>query len=299
VTGADAVAAILGGWLLGLLGCLGIAPMYLLARDRWGAAAGVCAAALCASLPALILFAPSVTQLVALSAAMAIYFFHLALWRRSARWAAAAGAMWSIAALTSLALLVLPVLVAAWIIIERVVAHSDVAQPPPAVPAVWRIAIPWVAGSLALFAVAYVAAGINFPAIVRSALAAHREVTTQAFARTYSRWLGWNLIDFWMFLGAGLGLWIVRQLWAEVRCRGSATPLLWAVVFTVIALDVSGVVRAEVGRIWMFLMLPAAAAAARFVSSRARPELALGIILAAQMLQVWAFARYLALFVVL
>jgi len=300
VTEAEAAAAVLSAWLLGLLGCLSVVPIYLLARGRWGAEAAVCAAALAATIPSLILFAPSVLQLVTLETAFVLYLLNLAWSRRSAGWAAAAGAIWTTAALTSLAMLAIPLLLVAWALIELRVERSRGPNGSP-----WRVAVWWIAGALALFALAYLGLGINFPAIIRSALGAHREVTTRAFARTYSLWLGWNLFDFWMFLGAGLGAWLLRQMWIEGlalmrrRQQASLTALLWATVITLAALDVSGVVRAEVGRIWMLLMLPAAAAVGRCVSTTERADLALAVLLVAQLIQIYAFQTHLALFVVL
>jgi hypothetical protein len=299
VTGPETVAAVLAAWLLGLLGCVSIAPIFLLARDRWGDAAAVCAGALTAALPSLILFTPSILQLVTLEAALALYVFHLAWSRGSAAWGAAAGAMWAICMLTSLAMLAVAPLLVAWVLIGRFGGQDQ------RWASAWpKIAAAWIGGALGVLAVAYLALGINFPAIMQSALSAHREVTTRAFARTYWRWLGWNLFDFWMFLGAGLGLWLARQMWAEAAAAARGYPkawtaLLWALAATLVALDLSGLVRAEVGRIWMFLMPPAAAAAAAYITSRERPDLALGIILAAQLVQIYAFQSRLALFVVL
>ena len=299
VTDAEAAAAVLSAWLLGLLGCLSVVPIYLLARGRWGAEAAVCAAALAATIPSLILFAPSILQLVTLETALVLYLFHLAWSRRSAGWAAAAGAIWTIAALTSLAMLAIPLLLVVWALIEIRMERT-----PKSGGSLWRVAGWWIAGGLALLALAYLALGINFPAIMRSALGAHRDVTTRAFARTYSLWLGWNLFDFWMFLGAGLGAWLLQQMWVEGRAlirrqQASLTPLLWATVITIAALDVSGVVRAEVGRIWMFLMIPAVAAVGRDISTTQRGDVTLAVLLVAQVIQIYTFQTHLALFVVL
>jgi len=299
VTRAEAVAAILSAWLLGFLGCLSILPIYFLARQRWGDHAAVCAAALSAAVPSLMLFTPSILQLVTLETALALYLFHLAWSRCSMAWGVAAGAMWAVAALTSLAMLALLPLLVVWAAFERFAGAKGEGM----ARKWWRVIPAWLGGAGAVLALAYLAVGIDFPAIVGSALGAHRDVTTRAFARTYWRWLGWNLFDFWMFLGAGLGLWLLRQMWGEVAAlargqKASVTPLLWALALTLAALDLSGVVRAEVGRIWMFLMLPAAMVAGRYVASGRQPEAALGIVLVAQLIQISTFERHLALFVV-
>lgn len=296
----EAIAAILAAWRLALLGCLTVLPVFFLARGRWGDRPAICAAALCSAIPSLILFTPSILQAVTLQAALALYLFHLALSRRSAVWAVAAGAMWTFAALTSLAVLALVPLLAIWALVELLsVANHDRHK-----GSSWSLAAGWLGGAVSVFVLAFLILGINYPAILGSALGAHREVTTQAFARTYSRWLGWNLFDFWMFMGAGLGLWLLWQVIGEIAAlrrlqSTSVTPLLWATVLTIVALDVSGVVRAEVGRIWMFLMPPLAAAVGRHIASREGAEVALALLLAAQLAQIWAFQQYLALFVVL
>jgi hypothetical protein len=196
-------------------------------------------------------------------------------------------------------LAVVPLLVV-WAAVDRLTAAGGNRR----TRMLWSLAAAWIASALGLFVLAFLLSGINYPAILASALGAHREVTTQAFARTYSRWLGWNLFDFWMFLGAGLGLWMLWQMGEEIaalrrRQFSSLTPLLWAAVLTIAALDLSGVVRAEVGRIWMFLMPPAAVALGRYVASLERAETVLALLLAAQLIQIWAFQQHLALFVVL
>jgi hypothetical protein len=295
-----AIAAILAAWRLAILGCLTVLPVFFLARDRWGDRAAVCAAAFCATIPSLILFTPSILQAVTLETALVLYLFHLALSRRSRIWAAFAGATWTIAALTSLAVLAVVPLLVVWAAVDRLTAAGGNRR----TRMLWSLAAAWIASALGLFVLAFLLFGINYPAILASALGAHREVTTQAFARTYSRWLGWNLFDFWMFLGAGLGLWMLWQMGEEIaalrrRQFSSLTPLLWAAVLTIAALDLSGVVRAEVGRIWMFLMPPAAVALGRYVASLERAETVLALLLAAQLIQIWAFQQHLALFVVL
>jgi len=120
------------------------------------------------------------------------------------------------------------------------------------------LALPIVLGYLLL--------DIDFWAIVKTAFSAHSEVTTTSFRRTYWKWVIVNLLDFGGALGVTAIVWLCwsgRRLAArnDHLRRGEVTPLalLLAWALTLLLLDVSGVVRAEVARIWMFLLPPGAA----------------------------------------
>jgi hypothetical protein len=67
----------------------------------------------------------------------------------------------------------------------------------------------------------------------------------------------------------------------------------------VLALDVTGLVRGEAGRLWMFLLLPAAVPAGAAIARAGRGvTLAMMATLAMQVLQVLVFKEILSLFVV-
>jgi hypothetical protein len=87
---------------------------------------------------------------------------------------------------------------------------------------------------------------------------------TQTHHRTYGAWLLYNPVDFAMFLGVPLavfafrGVIVLRENWThEVMWR-----FMVAFLITLVALNLTGVTRGEVARLWMFLMPVAAALAA-------------------------------------
>lgn len=104
------------------------------------------------------------------------------------------------------------------------------------------------------FALTYAAVrlifGFDLYAVTSHGLSAHKEVTT-AFKRSYLAWLLINPVEFAAFCGlpiivlAGLG-------WREERTR----PLILSSLATFALLDISGFVRGEVARIWLFLLPP-------------------------------------------
>ena len=96
-----------------------------------------------------------------------------------------------------------------------------------------------------------------------------------------------NLVEFAVFLGlpaAVAVVWGMPQVWADLRRRSG--PLMPAylgasALVVLLALDLSGIVRGETGRIWLFFapfLMPVAARAAMPDERDARPFLiALGL----------------------
>ncbi|MBZ0266694.1 hypothetical protein K8I85_00925, partial [bacterium] len=123
--------------------------------------------------------------------------------------------------------------------------------------------------------------GLDWIAVFRECLVAAERVQSLGHGRRYATWVVWNLWDFALFLGIPLTVvWLgrVRDEVAERRAtphllenrRTGAlrdpdvfeAPFALALLAAVLALDVSGRILGETGRIWMFLMPMAVAAAA-------------------------------------
>lgn len=104
--------------------------------------------------------------------------------------------------------------------------------------------LPWIA--LAVFT------GYDPVASFRAALGQHGEIAVAS--RSYGTWLVWNPYDFLLLLGpAVLGMAAVC-LWRRERRLSADRVLTWAWWALLLLLIVSGTVRGEVGRIWLFLM---------------------------------------------
>ncbi len=112
------------------------------------------------------------------------------------------------------------------------------------------VAFPWLLGWLLW--------GMYFPELFAASLHQHFALVTHA--RQYAIWVWANGVDVALWLGPGLLLLgVVGSVWAWMRRQrndwmwdvATASLAFWAVI---ILLDVSGVSRGEVGRLWLFLM---------------------------------------------
>jgi len=111
--------------------------------------------------------------------------------------------------------------------------------------------IGWMAlGFLLTHALVGVTLGFDLFWVIAHGLVAHREVTV-AFERSYFGWLILNPLDF----ATLSGLPICVLAWAG-RGEERSRCLLLAFLLTLGALDISGMVRGEVARIWLFLLVP-------------------------------------------
>jgi hypothetical protein len=103
----------------------------------------------------------------------------------------------------------------------------------------------------------------------RAAIAAHRAMAVAT--RGYATWVGWNLYDFTLFLGPAvlaLALVALRPVAPGGRsCRWG----IWGFWGLLALLDLSGSVRGEVGRIWLFFMPFAGLFAAAAISVISAP----------------------------
>ncbi|HXU46688.1 MAG TPA: hypothetical protein VN783_14265 [Thermoanaerobaculia bacterium] len=244
-------------FLLVLASALAALPLYRLAL-AWGlseTAAGL-AAALWLAVPARSLFTPSLDQALALVPILATA---LAAGPGRAR-ALAAGAVIALGCFTSYGLLgALPLVM--WIAAtapDGPEAPSGFALRPRLVRAAATGAgflLPWLALALA-----------GYPAWerFRDALATHRSMAVAT--RSYPLWLAWNPYDFALLCGPAVVILAVAALF--VFRRGALGRGLLGAAGLFLLLWLSGSVRGEVGRIWLFEMpfacLGTAAAIDRF-----------------------------------
>ena len=249
------VYAVWCAWLAGALGALAAAPVYLLGARLCGREVGIAAAGIYALVPSQALYFPELDPLLALFAACALAVFVAGVQRRAWALYAAAGAILGLGLFVSFGLLpvfavaAIYALLCAWATGER---------------RAWREAgasIAWLAG--AALAVQLLLAGVfrTQPlAILAFGLGTHRHIA-EAFHRQYLPWLGANIVEFGLFFGwplFALLLWRLVALGGERpgALQNKANALGLAALATLALVDVSGTVRGETGRIWLFFMPP-------------------------------------------
>jgi hypothetical protein len=287
---ADAAAALAAPFVISLLGALSLWPLYLLARHLTSPETAACSTALASGMPALLLFGAS-PDLIVLAVAVTALCLSQSAWAsflRPGRPRLAASLLAFLAGLSlalglflSLGLLPLVGWLALWMAIGIALTDSRGAAAKRAGP----LAIAGLAGFVALYLVLYLSLHYRPVAVAREALLAHRSVTDVEAPRSYWKWLVMNPAEAMVFAGLPLA---VMSIWSAARRRAgtprspSAFLLAWLIVCAL--LDISGTVRGEVGRIWLFLMWPAALAAGPWL---ARVRNRAGVVALLVLLSVW------------
>jgi hypothetical protein len=292
----DAVAAIASALLLALAGSASIVPVYLLARQLSTARAALCAAALTASLPALLLLPASADQLVLLLAALTIWLAYAA-WRHSNPLLSLLPGI-SLAAGTFVTLGF--AIIGVWLVLWAALGVLGASGRAEATRRLLRRAGIALCGFAAAYLALFLTTGYRAWAVAYFGLIAHRQATTVEFPRTYWKWVLMNPVEMTVFAGLAL---VVAALWSWPGVRRAAPRLLRAFLFSwlivLAALDLSGAVRGEVGRIWLFLMWPLALAAGERLSRAQRYAAPMMLLVIMQLAQALAMRGYLTMYDIL
>jgi len=273
-------AALWCSLLLAFCGALTVVLVYRLGtllRDR---TTGLVAAGLFSTVPSLLFFFSTLDQLLLLLATTTLWGLVEGLVGK--RWwaSALAGGVWGGALFISFGMLP----VGLWVLL--MVALYGVTRRLSGREAV-KHGVAFLSGMGGLWLGLALAWAWQPVATLRLGLAAHAQVNV-GFQRTYGTWVGLNLLMFAVFLGLPLSVQVLRSgrdLPRLVR-EGDGIALLFAAALTtLLLLDLSGQVRAEVERIWLFLMPPFALWAARWLHERPAGEFRLTATLAFQLTQ--------------
>ena len=254
------------GMLLPFFGGLAVWPLFAFGKRVVGSKSAALAALLFPLLPLFAMWPAQWDQIYPLLLLLGLYFAHAGLasrfsTTRGSAQAATSMSVWrvwlagvplSIASFFSVGNFVLMVIVglygAAWLIGNRRLKSA------------FPVLIAFIFGSLSVWIAYAVIYGVNPLDVIATGSRLAFESTTGN--RTYGTWLIGNPLDFAVFLGVPL----VMALLAGVVSRrmnsaagtdkpvetGSHLALNVATFGTLLALIVSGIVRGEVGRLWMY-----------------------------------------------
>ena len=289
-TPGDALAAILSGWLLSLCGALSLLPIWALTRLRYGDHAAWWAAALFAFVPSLALFGIEIDQLLLLLSALTVYLAYAGWVRQQPLLSAAAGLVFVGAVLVSFGALALAPFLAIWGALG--LARDRSARRAARALAFCGSALAGAGAGVLAF---LLLTGCSLLTLISTGLSAHR--TGLAFPRSYWQWVLFDPVEFAAFLGAPLAIWALLAVFSKSEGGSATDNLLMAWLLSFLALDLSGVVRGEVGRIWLFLMFPPVIGAAGFLDRRVRlPRAGFALLLAALFFQTYQMKANLQLF---
>jgi 4-amino-4-deoxy-L-arabinose transferase-like glycosyltransferase len=254
-----AVLAALAVWafLPLVAGALSVVPVYGLGRRLYGERAGRLAAVLAAGLPSLLIFAPTPDQLFAFLSAGTVLAWLVAMERESGLYSFLAGTLLSLATFLSLGNGALALVIVLLLI----------ANPESKIQNLKSLLL-FAAGVSLFWLLYWIGWGVAPWEVARVGLDQHYELVTSQ--RRYSWWVGYNLIDLLLFAGPlVVGGFLLRAIQAGRRFVGgqsrTADHLALALGLLLLALDVSGTARGEVGRLWLFLMPLLAVVAAGYV----------------------------------
>jgi hypothetical protein len=278
--------------LLPLLSALTAWPLHRLATGLGlEPGAALLAAALWLTVPARTVFTPSLDQALPL---LAVTAAALVVTGSRGR-ALLAGGLLALSVFFSYGYLAVVPLVGLLTLTPKTPAADETGGKTP-----WLRAARWDQGLL-------VAAGFVLPWIVlalltgydpwasfRSAAEQHRTIAVAS--RSYGTWLAWNPYDFLLLLGPAVLILAAASLLGRSHegWRPAFRTLAWGWWALLLGLLVSGTVRGEVGRIWLFLMPFACVLAAGDAARRWSPrgfwcglllvlEIVLGLVLAANL----------------
>jgi hypothetical protein len=287
--------ALLGDLVLLFLGALTSWPLARLAEHLGlPPLAAARAALLWALLPGCDLMTPQFDQALALPAAASTLMLLEAAGSTSG-WVLAARA--GLAGLSGGVALFVSYGAAAFLAIGGLAALAAVTPPARSTDRLARLVAP-----AALAAVVAGLAAFGLPALLghqplramRTALAIHREIYTAP--RSYPLWLAYDLLDLAVFLGLPVAVLALWHAVGSLRRALSGTPLdaaerfALAAVAGVLALDLLGVTRGEVGRIWIPLMPFLLVGALTGEEGRGvGPSIVLGVLVAACTLAIAAY----------
>jgi len=251
------IAGALPGLLTPLVGALAVWPLYAFGKKVVGARTALFAAAVFPVLPLFAMWPAQWDQLYPLLLFTSLYLVHTGLESRSAGRLFLAGVPLSIATFFSVGNFVLAALVGlyglVWLMTNRQ-ATKPQSNLGVLVPS-WLIFFGLGCASIWLaYAVLY---RVN-PLDVISAGSRLAYASTTG-SRSYGVWVVWNLIDFAIFFSVPLVVVLIHEATRiitkknrPVHVDSQIAPLLIAALGSLLALNLSGIVRGEVGRLWMY-----------------------------------------------
>jgi hypothetical protein len=296
----DQIASALGQMLVPLLGVLTVVPLYLLGKRLAGKHAGLRAAALAVVVPAFALFTMRWDQVYPLFLCLALYWLCLAHEERGAWHSAgflfASGLTISAASFFSFGNLT----ILAPAILYRL-AHLVSTRRSGRQRRVRETWVGWAAfalGCASVWLVYGIAFGNSFWDVFAASMQNHLSLE-----RDYWTWVWLNLYEFSGFVGVPVAVLFVSTGWrawrqalaGRFRNVPAARLLALAVCGALLAVNVAGVVRGEVARLWI-LWMPAACLVAVLGLEAARGQRLFRLALALLAFQALVFSLYLHVF---
>jgi hypothetical protein len=243
------------GLLLPLLGGLAVWPLYALSKRLTTFRAAAATALLFPVLPLFAMWLSQWDQIYPLLLFVGLYLAHTGLEKNSWWRIFAAGVPLSLASFFSVGNFVLMVIVGlygiAWWVVRRMNSTADSrSRLKPTLWASLKLAALFALGCASIWLAYWLIYGVDPLSVISTGSRLAFESTTGT--RSYGLWLLGNPIDFLVFLGFPIVLVLVYILIKRIPFPKSLLPLAVATIGALILLWLSGIVRGEVARLWMY-----------------------------------------------
>lgn len=255
--------SIAAGLLMPFISSLTVIPLYYLGKGFYSRQIAFYAAALYVFIPSIIFFTPQMDQVFVFLAVSTIASFYLGLKRKNVWYIFLAGVIYSAGIFMSLGLLILLSFIGCLMAKEIAENKLLVAQKEEMCLVThfkFSIKGALIFGFTIIIFYVLLMSVLDFNIVrVLKAISVEQQVINAKIGRTYSKWVIFNLYDFFAFLGVPISLLFFKRIvsnFSQFKKTGISQVdiLLIALLVTLVALDVSGIIRGEVARVWMFLM---------------------------------------------
>lgn len=240
------IASVLLGMLIPLIGALAVWPMYAFGKRIIGSRAALIAAALFPVMPLFAMWPTQWDQIYPLLLFTGLYFMHTGLESKSIWRIFLAGLPLSIATFFSIGNAVLSAVVGMY----GVVFYLLSARRRFAFSSSLLLVFTFFIGCASIWISYALIYRVNPIEVIDTGSRLAFESTTGN--RSYLLWLLWNPIDFITFLGLPIAVLLLLNLKKILKPARTLLPLVIATFATFILLDLSGIVRGEVGRLWIY-----------------------------------------------
>jgi hypothetical protein len=249
------IASASPGMLLPLLGGLAVWPLYALSKRITTIRAAAVTALLFPLLPLFAMWMSQWDQIYPLLLFIGLYLAHTGLEKNSWWRILLAGVPLSLASFFSVGNFVLMVIVGlygiAWWVVRRMNSTADSrSRLKPTLWASLKLAALFALGCASIWLAYWLIYGVDPLSVISTGSRLAFESTTGN--RSYGVWLLGNPIDFLVFLGFPIVILLVYNALKRIPFPKTLLPIALATFGTLILLWLSGSVRGEVGRLWMY-----------------------------------------------
>lgn len=282
---ATAASLLLWAWLPPILAASAVVPAYRLGRRWFGVVPARLAALLVGTLPALVIFVPTPDQVFAFLAIASLFLVVTGL--KEMRWTKVlvAGLLVSLMTFLSLGNAAWAALLGGYAILWVLWPLGERSDAGWRQGRRWAIVALFGVSATSIWLVYWLGWGVAPWAIAQVGLSQHYELVTSL--RRYDWWLGYNLLDFFVFAGPPVVIGFIWLAASGVRARdihrteyGRVAVLL---ILLLAGINLAGSTRGEVGRLWLVFMPAAAVVAGGYFGRRWSEKTVVWLIVIAQL----------------